>query len=140
MKKLVFFVMTLFIFINCSATPQTTDLAKLSDKNIQKITISYQVDESSETFVETDVSKEYWDSLITELMKPKKKVGIFTSVRNPGDITFSITILYENNKETQIDLFQYNYYSINNEWYYYGNRSGPDFKIIYDITGKEKPY
>jgi len=89
------------------------------------------------TYADIEISPENWGLIMNELKKPKKKIGIFTPVRQPGDVSSSIKIVYDNNKETKISLFHFNYYEINDDWYYYGNRGGPNFGVIDKIIEKE---
>ena len=89
-------------------------------------------EEYMETFADMEVSNEYWELIINELKKPKKKVGIFTPKSQPGPYQASIKIIYNNDKETNITLYLYNYYTINGERYYYGK--GPNFGFIKEIT------
>ena len=90
------------------------------------------------TYENVEISRENWDLIINELNKPKKKKGIFSPTRNPVGVTYSISILYDNDKETRVTVFRVNYYMINDDWYYYGNRGGPSFKVIGEIIDKEQ--
>ena len=94
-------------------------------------------EEYENTYVYIDISKDNWETIINELTKPKKKKGIFSPTRNPLGSLWSIRVVYENNKETKLTLFKVNYYVINEDWYYYGNRGGPSFKVIREIIDKE---
>jgi hypothetical protein len=89
------------------------------------------------TYVDLEISQENWGLIINELKRPKKKKGIFSLTRNPIDVTNTIRISYDNGKETKVVLFLANYYEINGDWYYYGNRGGPNFRIIHEIIEKE---
>jgi len=161
MKKTLFLaVAAIFLFacfVSCSTNPRNENLIRLTNKNIKNIHIShydweradkkleelektseeylirqyYGSDEYYDTFFEIDVKQEYWSSIIKELNKPKKKVGPFTSKRNPGGGIGSITVTYNNGKETYIYLSRINYFQINNVWYHYGH--GPNFGFMREI-------
>jgi len=95
-------------------------------------------EEYYDTYEDMEISRENWDLIINELQKPKKKKGIFSLTRNPMGVTYSISILYDNGKETKVTVFRVNYYMINDDRYYSGNRGGPDFKAIGEIIAKEQ--
>jgi len=94
-------------------------------------------EEYENTYADIEISQENWPLIINELKKPKKKKGIFSLTRNPMGVTNTIRILYDNGKETKVVLNLVNYYKINGQWYYYGNRGGPNFRIIHEIIEKE---
>jgi len=92
-------------------------------------------EEYQATFVDMEVKEEYWEMVINELKKPKKKKGIFSLTRQPGGFHSSIKITYIDGKETEVTLFMYNYFDINNVWYHYGK--GANFSFMDEIITKQ---
>jgi len=88
-------------------------------------------EEYQATFVDMEVKEEYWEMVINELRKPKKKKGIFSLTRQPGGFYSSIKITYIDGKETNVILFLYNYFDINDVWYHYGK--GANFSFMDEI-------
>jgi len=149
MKKALFVaVASLFLigcFGNCATNPRNENLIGPTEKNIKNIRISYYdweraenktwnyfgSDEYYDTFFELDVDQQHWSFIIKELKKLKKKVGIFTYVRNPGGMAGSITVIYNDGKETYVYLSRMNYFQINNVWYHYGH--GPSFGFMWEM-------
>jgi len=167
MKNVIFLVFLPLFFLNCATEPGAPKLIKPTNENIQKITINYQdhyevekyieslrrakpdyksgddvvLDYNSKeyknTYVDIDISEEYWDLIINELKKPKKKLSIFASTERPS-YYLRIRILYDNNKETRVSLSRFSFYTINNDSYHYDKTLGPNFTVLDEIIEKEK--